>query len=91
MASRSCSVVERAEQQVIGRDRRGQPGEVGEMPVQVGAHGHEAAGGMVDESIGERDAFVGVVAEGEELFELIDDERARRQRRPVRPSGGRRA
>ena len=69
-------VVEWSEQDVVGGDGGGEPRVVGEMPVEVGAYGDEATRAVLDESVGEGGAFVPVVAQREELFELVDDERA---------------
>ena len=85
------AAVQRSEEDVVGRDGCGQPWIVGEMPVEVAAYGHEAARAVIDESVGERGAFVGVVAKRHQLFELIDDEWTRRpsgeQRHWVLPRG----
>jgi hypothetical protein len=70
-------VVEPPEQDVVGGDGGGQARVVGKVPVEVSADGDDGTDRMVDEAIDEHRPFLGVFAEREDLFELIDDERTR--------------
>ena len=65
------------------RNRRRNSWIVSEMPVEVGANGDQTPAGVSDQLLEKGSALTEVLAENEELFELIDDER------PTSGNGGR--
>jgi hypothetical protein len=65
---------QRSEKDVVGRDLGPEAWHVGEASIEVGAHRDQASCGVLDDSIGERGPFVGVVTEREDLLELVNDQ-----------------
>ena len=76
---------ERTEEHLAGREPVGELGEGAELAVQVGPHGDDQPAGMGDDGVHEGGPLGGVVAQRDQLLELVDDEDGRLVTGDARP------
>ena len=75
----------RSEQNLVAGDRAGQLCMAGQPAVHVGAHADRHRAGERQQRVDERLPASGVVAQGEQLLELVDDHKLRDVTASVQP------